>query len=80
MNGMSRRIVSFAVYGAVICTASFGLALLCDWIWLPSGSSLSVNRIRDAKDFALTFGIGFSLGEQLRQRSKPKEQRHIGEI
>jgi hypothetical protein len=73
VRAIIRRIISFAVYAAITISASYGLALLSKWIWLPSGSSLSKSQARDAMDFALTFGIAFSLGEQLRPRPKPKE-------
>jgi len=73
MKRTIRRVISLTVYTAVIVAASFGLALFSKWFWLPSGSSLSQNQVRDATDFTMTFGVGFSLGEIVRQRSKPKK-------
>jgi hypothetical protein len=67
-----RFVVSFAIYVTLIFAMSLGLAMLWNWMKMPAGSSLSLHQVREAAGWAITFAIGFSLGE-FAQRSRTKE-------
>ncbi|MGB6690356.1 MAG: hypothetical protein WBE76_21180 [Terracidiphilus sp.] len=68
-RGILRKVLSSAIYVAIIFTASFGIALLWDWMETATGLSLSLRQIKEAAGWGITFAIGFSLGELWRQRS-----------
>jgi hypothetical protein len=68
VRGILRKVFSFTAYVAIIFAVSFGLAVFWEWMETATGSRLSLREGKEAAGWAITFAIGFSIGELWRQR------------
>jgi len=73
MPNIVRLVISFALYVTLIFALSLGLDMLWNSMKMPTGTTLSLNQVKDGAGWAIAFAIGFSMGEFTSRRSRTKE-------